>query len=122
MLICSPTSSPTGHQASQHPCRISSHPHSESGIAEKSRKSAHSPNRNSAFVSLYVGTPAPAIIVFVMKPLRLPRTLRKILRIILIAGGLWGGWLAASALNDHRADIPRRVAPATQPTLATPNR
>jgi hypothetical protein len=41
--------------------------------------------------------------------------IRRILRIILVAGGLWGGWLAASALNDHRSDLPRRVAPSTQP-------
>jgi len=50
-----------------------------------------------------------------MKSVRLKRGVRRILRVILVAGGLWGGWLAASALNDRRSDLPRRVAPSTQP-------
>jgi hypothetical protein len=49
-----------------------------------------------------------------MKSVRIKRSLRRIVRVILVAGGLWGGWLAASALNDHRSDLPRRVAPSTQ--------
>jgi hypothetical protein len=50
-----------------------------------------------------------------MKSVRIKRGLRRILRVILVAGGLWGGWLAASALNDRRSDLPRRVAPSTLP-------
>jgi hypothetical protein len=50
-----------------------------------------------------------------MKSVRLNRGLRRILRVVLVAGGLCGGWLAASALNDHRNDLPRRVAPSTLP-------
>jgi hypothetical protein len=40
-----------------------------------------------------------------------------LLRAIVITAGLWGGWLLAGAMNDHRIDIPRRLVPATQPSL-----
>jgi hypothetical protein len=44
------------------------------------------------------------------------RSLRFLVRTIAIVLGLWGGWLAAGALNDHRIDIPRRIVPASQPS------
>lgn len=48
--------------------------------------------------------------------------LRIIVRVLAIIAGLWGGWLAAGVLNDHRIDIPRRLVPASQPSAATPLR
>ncbi|MGD0770873.1 MAG: hypothetical protein ABSB42_22040 [Tepidisphaeraceae bacterium] len=48
------------------------------------------------------------------------RGFRRAIRIGLVIGGLWGGWLAAGALNDHRIDVPRRIAPATQLSPAMP--
>ncbi len=50
------------------------------------------------------------------------RGLRMIVRILAIIAGLWGGWLAAGVLNDHRIDIPRRLVPATRPSAAAPAR
>ena len=46
------------------------------------------------------------------------RGFRKAIRIALVIGGLWGGWLAAGALNDRRSDLPRRIVPASQPSAA----
>jgi hypothetical protein len=46
------------------------------------------------------------------------RGFRRAIRIALVIGGLWGGWLAASALNDRRGDVPRQVVPASQPSAA----
>jgi len=40
---------------------------------------------------------------------------KKTVRILAIIAGLYGGWLAAGALNDRRADVPRMVAPSTRP-------
>jgi len=56
---------------------------------------------------------------------RVPQTVwkrgfRRAIRIVLVIGGLWGGWLAASALNDRRGDVPRRVVPVTQPSPGMP--
>jgi hypothetical protein len=49
-------------------------------------------------------------------------TFRRAIRIVLVIGGLWGGWLAAGALNDRRGDIPRPLAPASQPSAPLPKR
>jgi hypothetical protein len=42
------------------------------------------------------------------------------IRIVAVIGGLYGGWLLAGALNDHRIDIPRPIpkplVPTSQPT------
>jgi len=48
------------------------------------------------------------------------RGFRRAIRIALVIGGLWGGWLAASALNDRRGDVPRRVVPPSQPSAGMP--
>ena len=47
---------------------------------------------------------------------------RRAIRILLVIGALWGGWLAAGALNDRRNDVPRPLAPASQPSAPTPKR
>jgi hypothetical protein len=48
------------------------------------------------------------------------RGFRRAIRILLVIGALWGGWLAAGALNDRRNDIPRPLAPASQPSSPIP--
>jgi hypothetical protein len=54
-------------------------------------------------------------------PVKRPRRpIRFVIRTIAIIGGLWGGWLAAGSLNDHRIDVPRRIVPATQPSSNLP--
>jgi hypothetical protein len=50
-----------------------------------------------------------------MKPLNRRRFVKRIVWMIAVFAGLCGGWLAAGEMNDHRADIPRILAPATQP-------
>jgi len=37
-----------------------------------------------------------------------------LIRLAAIVAGLWGGWLLAGALNDHRSDVPRPI-PTTRP-------
>ncbi|MGD0463377.1 MAG: hypothetical protein ABSB74_12905 [Tepidisphaeraceae bacterium] len=49
------------------------------------------------------------------------RSLGILIRTLAIVLGLWGGWLAAGALNDHRIDIPRRIVPASRPSPASPS-
>ena len=39
------------------------------------------------------------------------RILRWTIRVLAIAAGLYGGWLVAGALNDHRSDVPRPIPP-----------
>ncbi len=56
-----------------------------------------------------------------IRPMKRPRRpLRTLIRTVAIIGGLWGGWLAAGSLNDHRIDVPRRIVPATQPAPNLP--
>jgi hypothetical protein len=43
------------------------------------------------------------------------KTIRLAIRIAAIVVGLYGGWLLAGALNDHRSDVPRPVPPSTRP-------
>ncbi|MGD0540650.1 MAG: hypothetical protein ABSB33_03930 [Tepidisphaeraceae bacterium] len=49
------------------------------------------------------------------------RSLGILVRVLAIVLGLWGGWLAAGAMNDHRIDIPRRIVPATRPSPGSPS-
>ncbi|MGA3065237.1 MAG: hypothetical protein ABSF29_00160 [Tepidisphaeraceae bacterium] len=44
-----------------------------------------------------------------------PRTIKTAIRIAAVLVGLYGGWLLAGVLNDHRSDVPRPVPPSTRP-------
>jgi hypothetical protein len=39
----------------------------------------------------------------------------RLIQVLAIIAGLWGGWIAAGILNDHRSDVPRPVPPTTMP-------
>jgi hypothetical protein len=48
--------------------------------------------------------------------MKIKRLLRLPLRALFIAAGLYGGWLAAGVLNNHRNDVPRPIPPTTLPS------
>ena len=50
-----------------------------------------------------------------MKPYRGHNLVKRIVWLIAVFAGLCGGWLAAGVMNNQRIDIPRILAPATQP-------
>jgi hypothetical protein len=50
-----------------------------------------------------------------MKPFSGRKFAKRIVWLIAVFAGLCGGWLAAGVMNDHRVDIPRILAPTTQP-------
>jgi hypothetical protein len=52
--------------------------------------------------------------IAVVNPPKRNRPMKLLLRGAAILFGLWGGWLLAGALNDHRDDVPRPV-PTTHP-------
>jgi hypothetical protein len=41
---------------------------------------------------------------------------RRLIKILCIAAGLYGGWIVAGVLNDHRNDVPRPY-PTTNKTI-----
>jgi hypothetical protein len=44
------------------------------------------------------------------------RFFRLVVRGAFILAGLYGGWLAAGAMNNQRIDLPRSVMPTTSPS------
>jgi hypothetical protein len=39
----------------------------------------------------------------------------RLIQAVAILAGLWGGWVAAGMLNNHRDDVPRPIPPAAAP-------